>query len=352
MGLLPRAELLPGRADRARCSGRSLLLTTLCSLLTAHYSLLTTHCSLLTAHCSLLATHYSLLTSDSFYQIDDLYRAPCLCKFEEVRRGLSYLLGMLLGLLLLLAVWVLSSCKWRLDEAGVTPLPMRLGRDLWPGLSPLLACVSLLDLASDVIVLLTFLRLQQWGLICTMALLLGVAWGVMLRTIASELPASRRSLSLREVGSPPGLGLLSTPRSRAGSTSASQISEAISEASCGASPCGSRRCSTSPGDTTTSPFFPSGAAAPGGQHGAGPRPAPPEDEGGGQRAAMAHARRLTARLRSMLRGAMAQDWAGMAWLTSARLTLARLESAPMFCLLMVLISVEGFRVVVEDLQLL
>ena len=61
---------------------------------------------------------------------------------------------------------------------------MRLGRDLWPGFGPLLACVSLLDLVSDVIMLLTFLRLQQWGLICTMALLLGVAWGVMLRTIA------------------------------------------------------------------------------------------------------------------------------------------------------------------------
>ena len=261
-----------------------------------------------------------------------------------MRRGLSYLLGILLGLLLLLAVWVLSSFKWRLDEAGVTPLPMRLGRDLWPGFGPLLACVSLLDLVSDVIMLLTFLRLQQWGLICTMALLLGVAWGVMLRTIASELPASRRSLSLREVGSPPGLGFLSTPRSGAGSTSASQISEAqiseaqISETSCGASPCGSRRGSTSPGDTTWCM--------------AGARPAPSEGGEGDERTATTHARRLAARLRSMLRGVMARDWAGMVWLTSARLTLARLESAPMFCLLMVLISVEGFRVVVEDLQFL
>ena len=174
-----------------------------------------------------MTTHHSLPTSyvlrlTTHYQIDDLYRAPCLCKYEEQHTWYSYLLGLLLGLLLPLAVWLLSSVKWRLDEAGVTPLPMRLGRDLWPGFGPLLACVSLLDLASDAIVLLTFLRLQQWGLICTMALLLGVAWGVMLRTIASELPASRRSLSLGEVGSQrSGLGFLSTPRSRAGSTSAS-----------------------------------------------------------------------------------------------------------------------------------
>jgi len=152
----------------------------------------------------------------SFFQIDRLYRAPCLCKHQQVRRGLSYLQGALLGLLVLAAVWVLASCKWRLDEAGLTPPPMRLGRDLWPGFGPLLASLSLLDLASDVLVLLTLLRREQWGLVCTMALLLGVAWGVMLRTIASELPASRRSLTLREVGSPPGLG--SYARSRAGSS--------------------------------------------------------------------------------------------------------------------------------------
>ena len=121
--------------------------------------------------------------------------------------------------IVLMAVWALASCKWRLDEAGLTPPPMRLGRDLWPGFGPLLASLSLLDLASDVLVLLTLVRREQWGLVCTMALLLGVAWGVMLRTIAAELPASRRSLTLREVGSPPGLG--SYARSRAGS-SASQ----------------------------------------------------------------------------------------------------------------------------------
>ena len=131
-----------------------------------------------------------------------------------MRRGLSYLQGVLLGLLVLVAVWALASCKWRLDEAG-SLRPRCAGARPMARLRSAARLLSLLDLASDVLVLLTLLRREQWGLVCTMALLLGVAWGVMLRTIASELPASRRSLTLREVGSPPGLG--SYARSRAGS---------------------------------------------------------------------------------------------------------------------------------------
>merc|ERR1719424_897026 len=126
----------------------------------------------------------------------------------------------------------------------------------------------------------------------------------MLHTV-KRLPASRRSLSLGEVG------FLSSARPR---------SEASSCAS-------------------TSPS----ARRPQGE--------------GNQRTAD-RAKGLEGRLRFMLRAAQnmvqsgAPDWQDQVWLTSSRLTLARLESAPMFCLLMVLISVEGFRVVVEDLQFL
>ena len=63
----------------------------------------------------------------TFFNIDPIYRAACLCLDKHVERGRAYVWGAVMGTLTAGAFWLVASIKWRADEAGITPDSAKLG---------------------------------------------------------------------------------------------------------------------------------------------------------------------------------------------------------------------------------
>jgi len=145
-------------------------------------------------------------TDQTYYRVAPLYRAPCLCVAEAVAPpALLGLEGVGVGAAAVAAVWALGSAQRgaRYAASGLDGLlegsglarccgcgwssgGMTVGVAVRDAAVAGLAVLSLVDIVTDVLVALLFLRTEQWGLLAAALLILGVAWGFMLRNMAHD----------------------------------------------------------------------------------------------------------------------------------------------------------------------